>query len=315
MSGAITVLQQLAAEAEAKLLVYDTKFVDAQQLDVGKADYLRSWMHTPTIAMDPSAQKTRYVIPLSAAELRELKGRRHFQKNSTAFVDIAKKPYQYGEKEHYKVIAAVDWMGFSTAPERLSFLAKIWASKSGAELLNVGETIAGWNGTFLSATVRENPYKKATTPRTFKTYWTSTALTHANVQSLIADMTARRGFSDENLGLRPDTLFCSPELYPTALTLCKDDRLATGETNPLKKWNLEPKSLMHLAAKRWGVADEKAIAERFPVFGVMEGEEEFNTWGRDSAMFEQTLHMGYDIVRDLGIGLLRNEGISVAVAP
>lgn len=315
MTTAITVLQQLASEAEAKLLVYDTKFVDAMQLDVGKADYLRSWMHTPTMAMDPSVQKTRYVIPLSAAELRELKGRRHFQKNGVAFVDIIKKPYQYGESEDYKVIAAVDWMGFSTAPERLSYLVKIWASKSGAELLNIGETITGWNGTFLAAAVKENPYKKSATPRTFRTFWSNTALSHTSVQTLIADMTARRGFADENLGLRPDTLFCSPELFPTALTICKDERLASGETNPIRKWNLEPKSLMHLAAKRWGIADEKAIADRFPVFGAMEGQEEFNTWGRDSALFEQSLEMGYDIVRDLGIALLRNEAISVAVTP
>lgn len=315
MTQAITVLQQLAAEAEAKLLVYDTKFVDAQNLDVGAADYLRSWMYTPTMAVDPSVQKVRIVVPISAAELRELKGRRIFQKNTTAFVDLTKKPFQYGESEDYKVIAALDWMGFGTAPERLSFLTKIWASQNGAELLNTGENVSGWNGTFLSATVRENRYRKSSVPRTFRTFWPNTPLTHANVEAIIADMVARRGFSNENLGIRPDTLFTSPELYPTALSIAKNDRLASGETNPILKWGIEVKPLQHLAAKRWGIADEKAIKDRFPVFGVIEGEEEFNTWGRDSALFEQALEMGYDIVRDLGIALLRNEAIAVAVAP
>jgi hypothetical protein len=160
--------------------------------------------------------------------------------------------------------------------------------------------------------VSSNPYKRGAP--TYKNYWTSTALTTTNVELLIADMVDRRGFNDENLGLEGDTIFCSPALYPTARSIAEDDRLANGQTNPIRKYGLKVKKLQHLTAKRWGLIHEAAMGD-YPVFGAIETPEELNTWGRDSAMFEQTAYMGYDVMVDLGIALLRQEAISLAVAP
>jgi hypothetical protein len=313
MADPISVNDILGRAAEAKVIAYNAKFIDAMQMDIAENDYLRDWIHVPEQSIDPSVFIVRYPIPLTSTELEPFTGRRKFGQNATKFADVTKATYQKGEHEYYKKIAAVDWVGFSMAPKRLAFIVKTWVAKNGAELLNKGETLKAWNGSFFfSTSIRENYVKRAAGGRTYRNYYPATPLTHDNVQMLIADMAARRGMIGENLGLQGDTLFCSPELWPTARSIAEDDRLASGATNPIKKYGLKVKKLQHLAANRWGLIHENAM-DRYPVFGAIESPEEFNTWGRESTMFETSMKMGWDIVVDLGIALLRQEAISLAV--
>ncbi len=311
MSASLNYTLLLAQSAQAKLLIYESKFVDARVgLNVAANDYLRPYIHVPEGGRDPGVQKVRYPIPLNAPKLRPFKGRRHFAKNSTAYVDIDKSPFDYGEHEYYETIAAFDWVGFNRSPERLAYISATWISENGCNLINAAESHDSWNGvTFANAAVPRNPFKRSTA--TYKTLWSATALTHDNVLAMRAEMGTRRGFANDNLGLEGDTIFASPELTPLAEQICYDERLANGQTNPVKKYNLKVEKWIHLSAPRWGLIHKSAMAD-YPLFGALEGEEMLRVLGEDSAMFETTLHMGYHLIRPLGINLLRQEAFSLA---
>lgn len=299
----------LAEQAEAYLTAYDARFTNAT---VGDAmAYLDKYIYTPSEGVEDRVRTVRFPIPLVALELKLFNGRRHFTKGSTKYIEVTKLPYQAGQHEFYKMIADPAWTGFSTAPERLRKIVKAWPTVNAAAIVNTGETIAHWKGTnFLSASVPSNPFKKAGSA-TYRTFWNATMLTHPNVEAMLAEMTNRRDLEGRPLGFLPDTIFCSAALYPSALSIAKDDRLANGESNPIKKWNLNVEPWPDLDPTRWGLLASGAIGE-YPLFNGLIGADELNTWDRSSAMFEQKAHMGYDIMKDLGIAAARNEAIAVA---
>lgn len=299
----------LASEAEAYLTAYDARFVTAS---VGDAKaYLDPYIYTPAEGVEDRVRTVRFPIPLRAAELKVFTGRRRFRKGSTRYIEVKKKPYQDGEAVFYKLISDPAWTGFNTAPEVLRKLCAAWPTQQAAEIINTGEGISHWKGTtFLSASTPSNPFKKGST-RTYKTFWDATTLTHDNVQAMIADMVNRRDMEDRPFGFVGSTVFCSAALWPTAMAVCKDDRLENGETNPVRKFNLDVELWADLDPTRWGMIHKGAINE-YPLFNALIGTDELQTYDRSSAMFEQKAEMGYDIMKDLGIAAARNEALSVA---
>lgn len=310
MSNHLAIDVLLAEQAEAYLTAYDARFVNAS---VGDAvAYLDKHIYTPSEGVEDRVRTVRFPIPLVALELKLFNGRRRFEKGSTKFIEVIKLPYQAGQHEFYKLIADPAWTGFSTSPERLRKLTKAWPTVNAAAIINTGETIAHWKGTnFLSASVPSNPFSKKMASRTYKVFWDATTLTHDNVEAMIADMVNRRDLEDRPFGALPDTLFCSAALWPTALSVCKDERLANGQSNPIKKYNLNVEPWFDLDPTRWGILANGMTSE-YPLFNGLVGADELNTWDRSSAMFEQKAHMGYDIMKDLGIAAARNEALSVA---
>jgi hypothetical protein len=300
----------LASEAEAYLTAFDARFVNAP---IGDAKaYLDRYMYTPAEGVEERVRTVRFPIPLRAAELKLFTGRRRFRKGSTRYIEVKKRPYQDGEAVFYKLISDPAWTGFNTAPEVLRKICAAWPTQQGANIINTGETIAHWKGTyFLSASTPSNPFKKASSPRTYKTFWNATTLTHDNVQAMIGDMVNRRDMEDRPFGFVGTTVFCSAALWPTAMSVCMDERLANGETNPIRKYNLQVELWADLSPTRWGMLHAGALGE-YPIFNALIGADELQTYDRTSAMFEQKAEMGYDIMKDLGIAAARNEALSVA---
>lgn len=313
MTTGITLEEVVQAQAQAKLISYEAKFIDSMNQPVSpNKDYLREYIYNPPVDTN-KIQRVRFPIPMSAAELVAFKGRRRYRRNSTRFVEMTHLPYNDGEHVYYKEIAAMDWVGFNVAPARLANIAKTWTSRNATKLLNTAESATCWDGqTFVSAGKSSNPFRKGAP--TYKSYYTSFDLNTANVQALRAEMGARVDFNGDNLGIEGDTLFASAALFPVAEAICLDERLAGGATNPIFKWKLKPKKLPDLLAKRWGLMHAAAM-EDFPIFGAIEGNPDVLMLGRDSAKFENTSHMGYNMVIDLGVKLLRSETLSIAVTP
>lgn len=312
MSGAITLAMVNAEKAQAYLTAYDAKFNTAMATDGAALDYLADYTYSPPI--NPGVDIVRLPIPLSAPELKLFKGRRHFRKNSTGFIDLTSVPYDDGVEEDADKIAAMDWVGFSTSPASIATVIKSWSSRSSAILLNDGETYTDWTGgSFLSAAKYANPFKKSTST-TFKNFWSGSNLNTTNVQLMIADMVARRGFNDRPLGfgLSDLTLFASSALFPTAQSVCLDARLTNGSTNPIIKFRMSPEAWPDLDANRWGIIQKGIAMDSHPAFGAVQDAPIPLVLGKDSAMYELTNKMGYNVKVRLGVALMRYEAISVA---
>lgn len=310
MSNALDLSVLLAEEAEAYLIGYNTRFVDAS---IGTAStYLDQYIFTPSEGVEDRVREVRFPIPLTSVELKLFKGRSRFTKGSTRYITVRKKPYQAGESEFYKLMTDPAWTGFSRSPERLRKVCASWPTKNAAILVNTGETISHWKGTnWLSASVPTNPFKKGST-QSYKVFWNATALTHDNIQAMIADLVSRRDLDDDPMPFGQLTLFCSAALYPLAMSVTGDDFISgTQISNPIKKYNIKVEVWHHLLPPRWGLLNSAAI-EEYPLFNALIGVEEFYTYGKDSSMFENTKHMGYEVLKDLGIAPARNEAITVA---
>lgn len=315
MSGAITLALVNAAKAQAHLIAFDEKFQKAMAVDGPGLDYLDEYTYKP--AINPGVHIVRLPIPLSSPELKLFKGRRHFRKNSTGFIDLTSVPYDDGVQEDFDKLAAMDWAGFSSSPGSIATIIKTWKSRNGAVLINSGESYTDWTGTsFLGAAKKANPFKPSTST-TFKNFWNATTLNTTNVNLMIADMVARRGFNNEPLGFGTSdlTLFASSALFPTAQSVCLDERLANGATNPMIKYKIKPAPWPHLSAKRWGLIQNGSAMESHPVFGAVQDAPQTLVLGTQSAMFERTNHVGYNVKLRLGVALMRYEAISVAVEP
>lgn len=311
MSGEyLDISVQLASDADAYLTAYNARFVDAP---IGQAStYLDPYIFIPQEGVENRVRVVRFPIPLTAVELKLYKGRSRFVKGSTRYISVRKKPYQAGESAFYKTIVDPNWGGFSKSPERLRKLCASWPTKQAARLINTGETISSWKGTtFLSASVPVNPFSKTVTT-TYKTFWAATTLTHDNVLAMIADMTAREDLEGDPMPFGEIVLFASGALFPTAMSVVNDEYIdGTRISNPLKKWNIKVERWHHLSPTRWGIVNGAAVDE-YPLFMGLIGQEEFYVWGQDSAMFEDKKHMGYEVMKDLGLSVGRNEALSVA---
>ncbi len=312
MSQALTISLMNAEKAQAFLISYDTKFQAAMAVDGPGLDYLDPYTFKPSIS--PSVHTVRLPIPLSAPELKIFKGRRHFRKNSTAFIDLTSLPYDDGVEEDADKMAAMDWAGFSTTPQAIATIIRTWKSRSLAVILNDGESFTDWTGdNFLSATKYANPFKKSTSS-TFKTFWSGTDCNTTNVQLMIADMVSRRGFNNEPLGFGTSglVLFASSALFPTAQSVCLDERLVNGASNPAIKYKMKPEAWPHLASNRWGILQTGPAMDTHPPFGAVMGDPETLVLGKDSAKYELTNQMGHNVKVRLGAALMRYEAISVA---
>lgn len=315
MSGALTIAMMNAAKAQAYLIAYDAQFQTAMATNGEANDYLDKYTYKPSIT--PAVSTVRLPIPLSAPELKLFKGRRHYRKNSTGFIDLTSVPYDDGVEEDADRLAAFDWTGFSTSAESIALTIKQWQSKALSTLLNSGETYTDWTGGyFLSATKYANPFKHVAA-QVYKNYWASTTLNTTNVQRLIADMVARRGFNDGSLGfgLSGLVLFCSSSLFPTAQSITLDERLANGASNPAVKYKMTAEPWPDLAAGRWGILQTGSAIKSHPAFGSVQDSPQVLLTGKDSAKYELTNMVGYNVKQRLGVALLRSEAISVAVEP
>jgi hypothetical protein len=314
-SAAITLAAVNAAKAQAHLIAYDAKFQRAMAVDGPGIDYLKPYTYEPSI--NPGVHLVRMPIPLSAPELKLFKGTRHFRKNSTAFIDLESQFYDDGVEEDADKMAAFDWTGFTTSPESIATILRTWKSRTNAVLLNSGQSYTDWTGgNFLATTKYANPFKRSTST-TFKNYWTSATLNTTNVQLMIADMVDRRGFNGEPLGFGESdlVLFASSALWPTALSITLDERLANGATNPAVKYRMKAECWRHLHPKRWGIIQAGAAMDTHPVFGAVMDSPTTLVLGKDSAKYELTNQMGYNVKARLGSALLRYEAISVGVEP
>lgn len=314
-SSAINISLLNAEKAQAHLIAYDAKFQDARAQSGEAQNYLAEYTYTPPVT--PGTYVVRMPIPLSAPEMKAFKGRRHYRQNSTAFIDLTSVFYDDGVEEDVDKMAAFDWTGFSTTPEAISTVIDGWGSQKSCILLNAGESYTDWTGgNFLSATKYANPFKRSTST-TFKNYWTNALLNTTNVQLLIADMVSRRGFNNLSLGfgVKDLKLFCSNALYPTALSVCKDETLPGAASNPIVKYGIVPEVWPDLHAKRWGLVQAGKAMNTHPVFGFLKGAEQVLISGIGSVKHELQNKMGHNVKIPMGVGLLRYEAISVAVEP
>lgn len=312
MSGAINVSLLLAEKAQAHLIAYDAKFQDARSQNGDAYNYLKPYTYTPPI--NPGTYLVRMPVPLSAPEMREFRGLRHYRQNSTAYLDLTSVFYDDGVEEDVDRMAAADWTGFSTTPESISVVIDGWSSQKTAALVNVAESTTDWTGANFGATIKYgNPFKKKLAGM-FRTFWASTPLTVGNVQLLIADMVSRRGFNNLSLGfgVKDLVLFSSNVLYPTNLSVCKDQTLTGAASNPIVKYGIVPEVWPDLAPTRWGLIQRGSAMNTHPAFGSVRGPEEVLVSGKDSPKYHLENKMGHNVKLPMGVGLLRYEAISIA---
>jgi hypothetical protein len=314
-SQAINISLLNAEKAQAHLIAYDAKFQNARANSGETGNYLKEYTYTPSV--NPGTYVVRMPVPLSAPEMKAFKGRRHYRQNSTAFIDLTSVFYDDGVEEDVDRMAAFDWTGFSSTPEAISTVIDGWSSQKSAILLNSGESYTDWTGgNFLAATKYANPFKRSTST-TFKNYWSGAVLNTNNVSLLIADMVGRRGFNNLSLGfgIKGLKLFCSNALYPTAMSVCKDETLPGAASNPIVKYGIVPEAWPDLHAKRWGIIQTGPAMNSHPVFGALRGAEQVLVSGVGSAKYELENKMGHNVKIPMGVGLLRYEALSVAVEP
>jgi len=315
MSGAITLAMMNAAKAQEFLIAYDAQFQNAMSQNGEANDYLDKYTYHPTI--NPGVSIVRMAVPLSAPEMKLFKGRRHFRKNGVAFMDLTSVPYDDGVEEDADRMAAFDWTGFSTSAQSIADTIKQWQSKALATLLNSGESYTDYTGANFLGTAKEaNPFKPVVGNR-YRNFWADTTLNTQNVDRLIADMVARRGFGGGSLGFGISNLvlFSSSALFPTARSICVDEFLPGGASNPAIKWGMTPEAWPDLAADRWGILQVGPATRSHPAFGSIKDSPEVLILGKDSAKYELTNQVGYNVKLRMGVGLLRPEAISVAEEP
>ncbi len=316
----LTLFQLFELKAQAYLTAYDAKFQNALSIIGNEGAYAEDFIFTPTAINGDHTQIVRLPVPLTAPELKLFKGRRHFTENSTGYIELTKAPYDGGVKEFLKKINAADWTGFSIAPEIYAGLVNAWPSQQCVSLIPSGVSTLSWNGitNFLAATQYSNPYNTkmkipgTSTLATFKNYWASTVANTTNVQLMRADMIKRRGFDNRPLGYKGTHLVASSDLFPTIESICLDERLANGATNPVFKYRLEPTVWYDLPPKWWGLIH---MDKGRPIFCASKGTPENETFGINSSMYEREKKVGWSVGVDLGRNFGRNESCSFAVEP
>lgn len=316
-TNALTLFELFESKAGPALYTYDTAFQKASSIIGPEVGYADEFIYLPPGGDGPNVGTIRIPVPLTAPELRPFKGRNQFIRNSTGFIELTRNPYQEGVAEYLDKINAFDWVGFATMPGVYAGLVAAWASRNTVPLLNSAENTLSWNGVtnFLAATQYSNPYNKkmtlpgTTTLATYKNFWAATDLTVPNVQAMIADMVKRRGFDGNPLGYEGTHLFASSDLYPVAKAICEDDKLPGGGSNPVKKWGLKATKFYDLNPKRWGLIHKDPNR---PVFAATKGAPRTQVYGVQSAMYEKTRKVGWDVYVWLAAGLGRQESISVA---
>jgi hypothetical protein len=319
-SNALTLFQLFEAKAQAYLTAYDAVFQKAASTLGNEGAYAEQFIYQPSALGEANVQLVRLPVPLTAPELKLFKGRQHFQENGTGYIELQKAPYNGGVKEFLDRINAADWTGFSSAPEVFAGLVDAWPSQQCVSQLATAESTLSWDGltNFLAATKYSNPYNTkmklpgTSTLATYKNFWNGSVLNTTNVQLMRADMVKRRGFDNRPLGYRGTHLVSSSDLFPTAESVCLDERLANGATNPVFKYRLEPVCWYDLPPKRWGIIH---LDKNRPVFAAAKGSPMTKVYGVDSAMFEKERKVGWNVFVQLGKGLARSESISIAVEP
>jgi hypothetical protein len=315
MSGPVTLQMMNAEKAQPFLYAFDAQFQTAMAQNGEASDYLDKYTFKPNI--NPGTNIVRMPIPLSAPEMKLFKGRRHYRKNSTGFLDLTSVPYDDGVQEDADKMAAFDWTGFSTSAESIALTIAGWQTKAICDLLNVGESTTDWTGgNFLATAKNANPFKPVVAHR-YKTWWSGAKLNTTNVELMIADMVSRRGFNGGSLGfgISNMVLFSSSVLFPTARSITLDERLTNGASNPAVKWGLVAEAWPDLAADRWGILQIGSAVKSHPAFGAIKDSPTVLISGKDSPMYHDTNQMGYNVKLRMGVGLLRSEAISVAEEP
>jgi len=315
-SAAMTLFQLFELKAQAYLTAYDAAFVKSASILGEVGAYADEFIYQPPSLGEANVQITRLPIPLTAPELKLFKGRQHFQRNSTGYIELQKAPYDGGVQEFLDKINAADWVGFATAPEVYAGLAVAWMSQNSVSLLNTGESITSWDGTnFLATTKYSNPFKRGmkrpgtSTLATFKNFWANTPLTVQNAQALRNDLIGRRGFDNRPLGYKGTHLVHSVELTDLAEAVCKDMKLPGGGTNPFQKYNIQPTVWYDLAPKRWGLVHKDMNR---PIFVASKGTPMTRVYDVASAMFESKRMVGWNMYLQLGVNVARAESLSIA---
>lgn len=319
-SAPLTLFQLFDSKAHPYLTAFDATFNKAASIIGNEGAYAEQFIYQPPALGEANVQLVRLPVPLTAPELKLFKGRQHFQENGTGYIELEKAPYNGGVKEFLDKINAADWIGFSSAPEVYAGLVNAWPSQQCVSQLATAESTLSWNGitNFLAATQYSNPYNTAmkipgtSTLATFKNYWASAVLNTTNVQLMRADMCKRRGFDNRPLGYRGTHLVASADLFPTAESVCLDERLANGASNPILKYRLEPVCWYDLPPKRWGLVHYDANR---PVFAASKGSPMTKVYGVESAMFEKERKVGWNVFVHLAKGLARYESISIGAEP
>ena len=92
-------------------------------------------------------------------------------------------------------------------------------------------------------------------------YWSDLDLTAANINTVDAAMRALKGENGKQLGITPDELYYTPDLYGTAADLILKNPLAGGEGNILfKKYELQ-KLEQSDETNIWGLRDSTKAAK------------------------------------------------------
>lgn len=316
-SNALTLFQLFDLKAQAYLTSYDTSFVKASSIIGGEGAYADEFIYQPPALGEANVQLLRIPVPLTAPELKLVKGRRTFQKNSTGYIDLQKAPYQGGVQDYLEKINAADWIGFSVAPEIYAGLIAAWPSQQCVSQLATAENTPSWDGitNFLATTKYSNPFKpKMTLPgtstlATYKNFWASTQLNVPNAQALRNDLINRRGFDNRPLGYTGTHLVHSPNLTDAAEAVCIDLRLPGGATNPFEKYKIKPEVWYDLPPKRWGLIHRDPHR---PIFVASKGSQQSFVWGVTSKMYEEEFMVGWSCYVQLAKGLGRSESISIA---
>jgi hypothetical protein len=319
-SQALTLQVLFEAKALPYLTAFDTAFDKAASVIGNVGDYAEQFIYEPAQLAAPNVAILRLPVPLTAPELKLFKGRTHFQKSSTGFIELTKKPYNGGVQEFFDKVNAADWTGFGTAPEVYAGLVASWPSQNAVGLIATANSTLSWDGitNFLATTKYSNPFKpKMTIPGsatlcTYKNYWAGTTLNVAGVQLLRNDLISRRGFDARPLGYKGTHLVHSTDLTGDAEATCLDLRLPGGATNPIEKYKIIPEPWYDLPAKTWGLIHKDANR---PIFVASKGSPMTQVYGVQSAMFEKSREIGWNVYVQLGVALARSESISIATNP
>lgn len=182
------------------------------------------WARQFGISRQSSALRTRWPIPLSTANYKELNGDKRLRSLAFATAELIPKTWQDGFAELKTVVEAPDFFGWGEEPANMAAAATALPNTIIAGQLAAGETATGteWDGVaFFSNAHPVNKFKSGF--GTYDNLYASKPIGASSISDAKAHFRSLKGANGENLGLRMTHMLVPNALAEEAEEFVKRD--------------------------------------------------------------------------------------------
>lgn len=298
-------------DAEAAVLEYDVYFLDAY------AAAPDPWCQRFARTRDTEKLIARWPVDLSSPGFQKFRGTPRFRTLSEKFFDLEVGVFDDGVAEDARKVAAIDFLGFASQPQKMAIEAKRLPNKLAAAALGTGETFLCWDGTNFFATSGK-PYNPLDLDiGTYRNYFTGLDLTETNVITVLQDLATRKAPNGESLGLIGTHILVPSSLFERARIIFTLPFGAggAGATNTLFN-RLEVVNCPELAPGAWYVLHEGVGLEPLAISTRNGGTPATEVFGVGSVMHQMEKKVGFNAELDMAVGLAMPWAITkVKIAP